>query len=421
MKLLNRTTLYYLIPAVILIIICGGIQYALVNDRIIKRVDKQLVKEKKLIIKQLKDLENTDELRLYKTLKSEIEIKEDIASISSEDKYSSALSFDEEDQEEISVRILEFTSVIKNQTFVVSIKKPMEETQTFVFGLVGANILLFTSLLILVTFINRSISKKIWQPFYATLKNLEQFNISDPSNHQFPKSNTFEFELLNNELETLFQKITRDYNTYKYFIENVSHELQTPIAVIKSKLELVIQSPNIKEKEHGLLHKMGANLNKLTKLNQSLILLLKIENNLFVKQETIEINPLVQNALENFEDIIELRCIQLKVEIKENFTIQCNDLLAEVLVDNLIKNAVKHNIEKGFIHIFTDGNRLIFQNSGLPLTTSPELLFERFKKDSVASDSTGLGLSIVHQISKSSGFKIKYTNSEEVHQIELIF
>lgn len=423
MKLLNKTTLLFFIPAVVLISLCSYLQYNMVTSGIIERVDKQLIKEKKLIIKQLNDLETTSDLKLYKTLKSEIEIIEGTNNTLSPDTFFSSVTTEIEDQIEVQIpiRTLQFRSIINHHTFVVQIKKPMEEARTFIYGLVGANTLLFGLLVVLIIFINSYTSKKIWKPFYNTLEKLQKFNISDPELIRLTPTNIYEFDLLNTELDLIFKKITRDYKTYKFFIENVSHELQTPIAVVRAKMEQLIQSPHVKEEEHKLLGLMTMNLKKLTKLNQSLILLLKIENNLYNQKDSVNINDIINNALQNFEDIIELKGIKLQLQTSTPLIVECNELLAETLIDNLIKNAVKHNIEGGFLNIITEESKLTIQNSGLPIKTKPEFLFERFRKESTSPDSTGLGLSIVHQICKSSGFHIKYTVLEDVHNMEVDF
>lgn len=421
MKLLNKTTLYFFIPASLLIVICGFIQFNLVNDRIIKRVDKQLIKEKKLILKQLKDIDDVDDFSLYKTLKSDIEINEDLMLKTPVDEFYSKEIYDVEDLENVPFRFLDFSSNIKGQTFIVSIRKPMEETKTFIYGLVGANTLLFALLIILVVIVNRYTSKKVWEPFYLTLRKLQRFNISDPESVKFTDTEIHEFKLLNAELDLLIKKITRDYNTYKNFIENVSHELQTPIAVAKSKLDLVIQSKNLKEEEHNQLGVMAMNLNKLTKLNQSLIMLLKIENNIYAQKERINLVKVIEDSLLNFEDIIEIKGIKTTLNLEPDNGILCNELLAETLVDNLLKNAVKHNLENGYLEVNYSNNMLTVINMGKPTNIKPEFLFERFRKDSDSSDSSGLGLSIVHQICKTHGFKVKYKISHDLHSLQVNF
>ncbi len=421
MKLQQKTTLFFLIPGVILILISGIFQYYLVNNKIHNRIDKQLLKEKNLINKQLKDLEDSKDLHLYKTLKSEIEIKEDFTPKFLNDKFYISEVYDKDLDEQIQVKILEFKTIIDNQTYIVKVKKPLEESQTFISGLVWANILLFSLLVIIYLVFNRIISKKIWTPFYVTLEALKEFNISRPEPLKLVPSNIEEFNRLNTEVDFLIKKVSRDYNNYKSFIENVSHELQTPLAVAKAKLDNLVQSENIKEEEHQILSKLTFNLNKLTRLNQSLVFLLKIENNLFSNKDNINLNQLVSQSLENFEDIIEIKEIKLKVKNNAPCSFFCNDILAEVLIDNLIKNAVKHNIQGGFLEIEILPNKLIIKNSGKPLNCKPEFMFERFRKNSDSQDSTGLGLSIVYQICTSNNFLIKYSNTGTNHTIEIKF
>lgn len=421
MRLQQKTKLYFLLPGVLLIIICGLFQYQLVNARIHSRVDKQLEKEKRLINKQLRDLKNTEELKLYKTLKSEIEIREDFKPLNLRDTFYVKSSFDEALGENVTVKTLEFKTIVGTQTYIVKVKKPLAESEAFVSGLVWANILLFSLIFLVYMVYNQVLSKKIWSPFYQTLQQLKAFNISYPQPLNLQVSDIEEFNRLNMEVDLLIKKVSRDYNNYKSFIENVSHEIQTPIAVARVQMDLLYQSTNIKEQEHLILTKLTANLNKLTRLNQALIFLLKIENNLFVNQSENDLNQFITEALSNFEDIIAFKKIDLRLTLSDNCIIKSNAILAEVMIDNLIKNAVKHNYNNGYIEVITTQNTLTIKNSGVELNCKPEFMFERFRRSSTASDSTGLGLSIVHQICTRNNFTIKYSCEKENHKIEVRF
>lgn len=419
MKLLNKTTLFMLIPTIILVGICSIIQYNIVHSQTIQRVDKQLKKERVLIEQQLKDLTSTAETEVYKTLKSDIEIVAHSDNKEATNRFFFVKAYDPEEEDEIQTRVYEFTFYNDHNQFLVTIKKPMAEIKAFFNGIVLGNTILLGLILLLSIYLNRFIAKKTWQPFYSTLKKLQQFNIRQPEAIQLENSNIMEFKLLNLEIDTLLKKVTKDYNAYKNFIENVSHELQTPIAIAKSKVDLIIQSPLLQEKEHELLSSIIHNLNRLSKLNQSLILLLKIENNIFNEKTSVNFNLLIYNGLKNFEDFIELKDLELMVNLDEEFIADCNDLLAEILVDNLIKNAVKHNVQGGRIKIQTHPEKLVIENTGRPLKTKPEFLFERFRTESDSGDSTGLGLSIIHQICKSNGLSVKYANKGDLHTLEI--
>ena len=123
----------------------------------------------------------------------------------------------------------------------------------------------------------------------------------------------------------------------------------------------------------------------------------------------------------NFEDIIEIRGINVKFNLVNDNGVLCNDLLAETLIDNLLKNAVKHNVDNGYIEVKYAKGQLTIINSGLPTNVKPAFLFKRFKKSSDSPDSTGLGLSIVHQICKIHGFTVKYKVSHNLHSLHVNF
>lgn len=422
MKLINKTTLYFLIPAFFLIGICAVLQYQFIQSGIVNRIDKQLVKEKNLIVKQLNHLQkNAAGLTLYKTLKSDVEIIEKPQQQEQEDQFYTTKKINESDEEQVKHRVLSFSFSTVNHHYSVKIWKPMAESKTFTLGLLTTSIILFILLATFSIISNRYITKGIWKPFYQTLNELQKFNFSNPEKLSLNESNIYEFNLLNSEIELLIHKIVKDYNLYRNFIQNVSHELQTPIAVASSKVDLLHQSPQMNEFEHQQLSIINNNLNKLSRLNQSLVLLLKIENNLYSKKEKIDVNAYIDKALQNFEDVIELRNIKLSVKKSRKLEVFCNGLLIEVLIDNLIKNAVKHNLTDGFLEIETTSKEFIIRNSGEKLSVQAEFLFERFRTDSNSSDSIGLGLSIVHQICVNNDFAVKYKNKENNHSITVTF
>ena len=276
-------------------------------------------------------------------------------------------------------------------------------------------------LLVTLFLINRFFLNKLWKPFNTTLQQIKQFNLSGRNNINLEQSKITEFTELNHAVSIMTNRVSQDYDEIKNFTENASHEIQTPLAIIKSKLELLSQSENLKEEQMNTIQSVYEATNRLSKLNQSLILLTKIDNQQFRESEEVNISILINKHLSNYEELIAAKLITIKKNIEDNVKMNMNETLAEILIANLITNAIKHNIDKGIIEITLTNNRLCISNTGIPLECDPSELFERFKKDKVSSESLGLGLSIVKKICERYGYRINYNYSDLLHTTSINF
>jgi signal transduction histidine kinase len=215
------------------------------------------------------------------------------------------------------------------------------------------------------------------------------------------------------------RKMRYDYLNLKEFSENAAHEIQTPLAVIRSKTDLLMQQKSLNKDSINLIKSINEATARLFKLNQGLLLISKIENQIFHEKKKVSLWKILKNSLDNYKEIMELKKIRVEVESKDEAIIEMNDVLADVLISNLLSNAVRFNVNKGFIKCRVDNMFLTITNSGLPLTVNPEDLFKRFYKGGDNPQSVGLGLSIVKKITDGYGMNITYNYSDCVHEIKL--
>jgi len=215
--------------------------------------------------------------------------------------------------------------------------------------------------------------------------------------------------------------VLKDYEALKSFTENASHEIQTPLAVINSKIELLMQSENFSEPQMRHIQHIQEEVSRLSKLNQSLLLLTKIDNQQFKDHERVDIANIITRQLDNYEELMAAKEITLTKNIAGESFVMMNKTMAEILVSNLIINAIKHNIKNGTIEISADENQFTVKNTGATLSTNPGELFERFKKDKVNSESLGLGLSIVKKIADQYHFKTGYHYTNGLHTVSVFF
>ena len=213
------------------------------------------------------------------------------------------------------------------------------------------------------------------------------------------------------------RQFKKSFNQEKQFTQNASHELQTPITVIRSAVDTILQSPNLTEDDYKNLDIILRNTNRLSKINNALVLLSRIRSYYNENIEKVHINQVIEDVLEYNTENIELKNLHLIREYHNELYFEMNGSLAEILISNLITNAIKHNVKNGFIKIEILPKTLRISNSGKELNKDPQLLFERFSRDSSNPDSLGLGLSIVKSICDFSNITVDYNYKEMIHSL----
>ncbi|MCK5442148.1 MAG: HAMP domain-containing histidine kinase [Maribacter sp.] len=274
--------------------------------------------------------------------------------------------------------------------------------------------------LLIMGLINRQVSKIILMPFKRLLQSIQSFDLSQGGQIELPETKVQEFSELNHFLKKMIAKALNDYRMLKEFAENSSHELQTPLSIIRGKLELLMES-DINDEQARLILPAYDSIEKLSKINQALGLLLKIENNQFANMQPIDFSVLTDKVLSAFSELIELKSITLKKEIEDYVQLKIHVDLADILLSNLIKNAIRHNNNNGKIEVSLNSGQLIVKNTGSPPEVPVEQLFQRFKKSNQSSESIGLGLSIIKQICDLYKFKVEYDYIDQLHIIKIIF
>lgn len=262
-------------------------------------------------------------------------------------------------------------------------------------------------LLVLVGISGKLISRYILAPFKRTLKVIQSFDLTKKQRIQLPGTRTDEFRELNLFLEKMTDKAREDYQSLKEFTENASHELQTPTAILRGKLELLMES-DIRDDQAILIAEMHNALEKLSRIHSSLTLLTKLDNYKFETKEPVCFSRSARESLASFEELIQMKALTLHARIGEDIFLPLHESLADLLLTNLISNAIRHNQAGGTIDVLLTPAGLIVSNTG-PAPEGPTAeLFERFRKGNPASDSIGIGLAIVRQICDLNRFTIVY-------------
>ncbi len=322
------------------------------------------------------------------------------------------------DNEMVPHRELRFSLIHKGKPVGIVVRHLLLGTDDIIEGTVFIVLVMMLLVALVIFVMLNSVAGTIWKPFYSTLGRLKDYKIQNEV-PAFPVSRIEEFDTLNNTLTAILQKMHEDYRTKKEFTENVSHELQTHLAIIRLNTEKMVNELEENDPRMEELRTIYKAATDLTHIQKALIQLSKISGGEFTNVKKINLKDTVRSSLELYREAIDLREIDLQTNVS-GCKLRMDPGLAEVLVNNLIKNAVKHNSDKGLLEVTLSADQLIVENSGLPYSGNPSELFGRFKKG--PGGNTGIGLSIVQEICNRYGFGLEYRyTANNTHRITVFF
>jgi signal transduction histidine kinase len=425
LKLLTKTNIYSSITTLLLFALAVFVVYEVILVKLDHEADKQLLITKSKIIKNLKDGISPNEFM------SNIGQKIYVRKINKQTIFTNKFieykekSFEEDIRGQsfqdgtVTQRELLFQTMVNGKAYEVTVCISLSEGQE-IGEYISAVVLMFLVISFLVLFLlNRYISDFVWSPFNDTLSKIKTWNIKKNRQLIFRETDIDEFHLLNDTLKDLTQQIQSDYYNLKEFTENVSHEAQTPLSIISSKLELLMQETNYTPKQNELLSQTYRATQRLYKLNEALILLTRIENKQFIETEEIELTEAIDEKLEVLDDFIEAKQITIHKEYNKKIKKELNPVLLTILLNNLFINAIKYNLENsGSIKIQVDETAFSVENTSPADKINRQFIFERFNKNST-SGSLGVGLSLIKKIVDFYNWQVTYSYKDGIHKFKI--
>jgi len=278
---------------------------------------------------------------------------------------------------------------------------------------------LLAGLLAVLFFINKYMLNGLWKPFRLTLNEIKQFNIADVDQFKGNPSKVDEFTELNEAIREMSLRVTHDYLDLKQFTENASHEMMTPLAVVTTKLDTLIQDETLSAEQLAQIADIYSSVNKSSRLNQSLLLLAKLENKLVTEEEPVNLETIVETKILQFQELIEKKELTIRYALYTR-QIVASKYLVDILLNNLFSNAIRHNVPGGSIIIDLSLDHLLIKNTGTSNTLNGQQIFERFQKGK-DSQGTGLGLTLVKNICQLYGYTIQYEYEPGWHKFVVAF
>jgi signal transduction histidine kinase len=418
LRLLTKTTLN-LLSISLFIYLFGVIAfYYSLRIQVDSNVNKEMEKRKTGIVRQMEEAHSSVALPPNR---SEMVLVKPVERAESSDRFNDTLIYNSEEQRYQLFRQFGFYETVNNQVYAIRIFKSLEETDTLIIRIITIMTVLVILLIIALLVVNRYSSRLVWGVFYDTVGKINRYDLNTHEDFALQDSDVTEFADLNRVLNTMTERIKNDYLNLKEYTENASHEIQTPLAIINSKLELLLQSGEMNENQYRALADAYEASIRLSKYNSTLILLAKIENKQFPESKEVIPESIFKALLENLDDLIRDKKIEVLKRFVPGVSVQMNPYLAEMLIVNLVKNAVRHNVKGGKLIIEVNENFLRVSNTGPKIPLDENLLFRRFYKSSSSPESLGLGLSIVQKICSLYGFVVSYQFDKGLHCLSVRF
>ena len=418
MNLLTKTTLIYVILILAVFTFGGFLSFQIFQKDINRETDYHL-RGQLNFIKEV--IEKGAPVHTLNYDKLHIQAFDSVGQINTKRRYSDTLVMHYQLKRVLPHRKLKVATKVGETWYNISLYESLVEEDDIMDSVTSSLSYTFGILVTLLILSSILISSWIFSPFKKTLKEINQFRIHEGKLPNLGKTHVKEFSQLNSFLSEMMDKSRRDYLNLKEFIENSAHELQTPLAIARGKLELLMEYKELDSFQAQQIQGAYNALTKLSKLNRSLGLLSKIDNHEFADFKEVDFTDTLYKKVEEFEELISLKELELESSIASNIWGKMDPTLMDILLTNLLQNAIKHNYPRGKIEIQLKPGTLVIRNTGEETDIAPRLLFQRFKKGSSHSDSHGLGLAIVRKICQVSDMGIHYQVEQGWHIMTVTF
>lgn len=406
MKLLNLTTLLMLALSLLVLGAGAPILYETVRRSLVHDVDESLkedAREARLVYAK----GGVPVGNVY--LSPEL-LRQPLA-----DSLYEAEHYEEEEDEREPLRVLRTSMRTPQGWRTLTVATSLLETEEIAGSILLAQAGLFALLSLVLVGFMAVVSRRVWKPFFAMLERMRTYRLGSGRPVDGVKTDIVEFQ----EMNASFRTLTAAYEAQRQFTENAAHELQTPLAILKGQLETLAQSPSLSGEQAGNLGDALATLERMQRLQRSLLLLAKIESRQYADEKSVNLHAALQDVLLRLSQPIREKGLHVHLEAGAA-QVQADPALVDMLLTNLVANAIRHNQPGGMLMIRLCQAGLSIRNGGTPLPFPSERIFDRFVR-AYGGQGTGLGLAICREITLRYGWQLAYAYEGGEHIFSVRF
>lgn len=413
MKLLQRTSRYQLALAVPMLVLGTAIGYFLITAVVIEELDEQLEHQAVYVAKEL----NAGQ-RAFPSSAPDVFVSVRTWA-GTTPQFRDTIMYNAAEAEDLPWRMGYFpVTLADGSSSTIIVGRSLVETEELVMGIALSMTLLLAMVVLGNLLLYRWLSRRLWQPFQDTLGELQGFAVEGPKAPVLPDTPVDEFTAMNRELMTMMIRLRADFTAQKRFTEQAAHELQTPLAIMQGRLDQLIQSPNMREQDAEVIDGLLRSRDRMSRTVANMLLLARIGNQEFAPA-LVDWPALFRDQHNGLQDLIAERGIRFAIHQHRPCALRLHPMLAEVLVANLLRNAVQHSVRGSLVEVLLDVDRFSIVNSGPVLGVPPASLFARFAKGDPSSSSTGLGLSMAKEVCDRNKLLLTYEHAEGLHTLRV--
>jgi signal transduction histidine kinase len=417
MKLLARTTAILLLYASVVAVAGTFVYYTVIHRLYYAYVDRTLGRRKLRVELALRnELRTPADLAFWHRLDHNVEfvpLNDQAARPPKANVFQDRLMHNTLTGKQQLYRQVAGLEVFQGKPYRLEVRTSLLDGPALLGGIVGAGALLFGVLVGGMLLIQNVLARRYWRPFFATLGVLQQYKLDQHHAPTLPSTRIPEFKALNTAIGHVLGRHQRLYQRQREFAENAAHELQTPLAILRTKLDLLVQAPGLTEEQAGHIEPLLAVTQRLTHLSRSLLLLTHLDQQLFFATETVDLAAVVRTLLGQMSEQLAAGNIALSTELVPSLLVSANRSLIEILVSNLLSNAIRHNLPGGELRVVLTGQLFSVENTGRAQALPADQLFARLRpRPDRLPGSVGLGLPIARQICETCGFLLSYHYQE---------
>lgn len=423
MKFVYRITLSLAVPLVLTLGLWGWLSYRTMSARIHEDTD-MILKEYSddIISRMLAGAELPERFNgAYNTYYIR-EVTPEYAASNPAIAYDDAEAYLRSQEDFASSRVRKQIFVDKDgQYHEIAVSLPTFEQDTLVEHVMWWTGVLFVVLLVTLLAIGALVVDHNMKPLKAILKWIDDYVPGYVRSEVPSDTDVLEFRKLADSVREAVDRFEHEYEERRIFIGNASHELQTPLAACSNRIEMMLDRPDLGEDIAEELVKLHRSLQHLVRLNKTMLLLAKIENDRFPDKTEVSVSGLLADSISMHDEIYAHKGIVSSVSGNGDLIVEMNEQMASVLVNNLVKNAFVHSPNGAHVDVHVSAEGFTISNTGTqPL--DKDMLFQRFYQPGGRKEgSTGLGLSLAYAVCERNGFTIRYDFSEKRHIFSINF
>ncbi|MEG1649982.1 MAG: GHKL domain-containing protein, partial [Rikenellaceae bacterium] len=329
-----------------------------------------------------------------------------------------SLIYNRHEDQFIVYRVLNFPIKSESKNYIVTLVLPTLEHDDMVTAVVISSSVLLL-LFFMTLFLSRRYIDRLTRPLYKLLDSMRSYDARKHNRVELAISDIDEFNELNDVLYSMMMKIENDYKSLKEMAENTSHELQTPLTILRMKLEQLQQSCVESEENMQAIVAMQNVLHRMARFNTSLLLITRISNDSFNERESVSINEMIDNFISLHDEILEAMSLAVVKHTRGVFVVQLHRMLAQVLIDNVLSNTLKYSKKGSSIVIDIDEKSLIVTNTYSNKIPKGDL-FVRYNRSRDYENSTGLGMPIIREICIKNGLEVTVEHTDALFSLTIM-